>query len=57
MVAGALIGLGVAGGIYAAAAGAASNIAGSFITTETVSHKRNVEFAVSLPKFRNPREL
>ncbi len=47
MVVGALIGLGLAGGIYAAAAGAASTIAGSFVTAETVSHRRNVDFSVS----------
>jgi hypothetical protein len=44
-ITGAVIGLALSVGIYAAAAGAASNLATAFITAETVSHQRNADFS------------
>ena len=44
---GVMIGLLLWGGICAAAAGGASSIAASFVTTESASHSRIVDFAAA----------
>ena len=50
MVSGALIAIATIAGMYAVAATTANSVAATFITTETTSRTRNVDFATGIKR-------